>query len=197
MEEWEIKEPAVDYNKMKYTIEEYLEKERDSDIKHEYYRGEIFAMAGAGLPHNVISVNVLTSVKSSLKGKPCRPYGSDFRVHIPRNSLFTYPDISIVCGEPTIHDEDNLLNPAVIIEILSPSTKSYDRGRKFSLYKEIPTLKEYILIDSEFIKVEAWFLGSDGYWALKEYDTIKDYFVIDIIGQSLLLSDVYEDTKLT
>jgi Uma2 family endonuclease len=195
----EIKEPAVDYNKMKYTIEEYLEKERASDTKHEYYQGEIFAMAGTSTPHNVISVNLITSIKNSLKGKACRPYGSDFRIHIPQNSLFTYPDISIVCGEITTreNDNENLLNPIVIIEILSPSTRSYDKGKKFSLYKHIPTLKEYILVDSQALKIEAWFITSGSIWELKEYQDKEEQLHIQTIDVQIPLTDIYEDTGLT
>jgi Uma2 family endonuclease len=194
----EIKEPAVDYNKMKYTIEEYLEKERASDTKHEYYRGEIFAMSGTLIPHNVIFSNVFRDVSGFLKGRSCRPFGSDLRVHIPQNTLFTYPDISIVCGNPETRNNDqfNLLNPVVIIEILSRSTQSYDRGKKFSLYKDIPSLKEYILIDSLTVKVEAWSIAADGYWTLNEYENVKDSFIIQTTDQLLLLSDIYEGTGL-
>jgi Uma2 family endonuclease len=192
----EVKEPAVAYGKMKYTIEEYLAMEKESETKHEYYQGEIFAMAGVGLPHNIIFSNLFGRLASFLKGKSCRPFGSDFRVHIPQNTLFTYPDISIVCGEITTreNDDENLLNPAVIIEILSPSTRSYDKGRKFSLYKQIPSLKEYILVDSEALKVEAWFVNPDGYWELKEYQKKEEQFYIQTIELSLLLTDIYEDT---
>jgi len=181
---------------VKYTVEEYLEKERATDHKYEYYRGEISAMPILGIQHNIISVNVVGSIANFLKGKPYQPFGSNLRIHIPKNTLFTYADMTIVCNELDIYDDDNLLNPAVIIEILFPSTKDYDRGKKFSLYKEMPTLKEYILIDSESVKVEAWILADDGYWTLKEYDNIKDSFMIQTIGQSLLLSDVYERTRL-
>jgi Uma2 family endonuclease len=196
--EIEVKEPAVAYGKMKYTIEEYLAMEAESDVKHEYYRGEIFAMSGTLMAHNVIFSNVFRDVSGFLKGKSCLPFGSGLRIHIPQNTLFTYPDISIVCGNPETRNNDqfNLLNPAVIIEILSRSTKSYDRGRKFSLYKDIPSLKEYILIDSEAIKIEAWSIASDGYWILKEFENSKDSFVIQATGQLLLLSDIYEDTGL-
>jgi len=193
----EVKEPAVAYNKMKYTIEEYLAKEKESDIKHEYYQGEIFAMAGVGLPHNIIFSNLFGSISSFLKGKSCRPFGSDFRVHIPQNTLFTYPDISIVCGEITTreNDDENLLNPTVIIEILSPSTRSYDKGKKFSLYQQIPSLKEYILVDSEALEAEAWFIYPDGYWGLKEYTKKEEQLLIQTIGLLLPLTDIYEDTK--
>ena len=152
----EIKEPTPSYQKKLYSIQEYLQMEKDSLEKHEYYKGEIFAMAGAGARHNVLYSNIFGNLFSALKGRNCRPYGSDMRIHIPENSLFTYPDISIICGDiiSSEEDEDTATQPTVIIEILSPSTKNYDRGEKFMLYRAIPALKEYILVDAESIHVE-------------------------------------------
>ena len=157
----EIKEPAVAYSKQKISIEEYLKMENTSTEKHEYYKGEVFAMSGAKVPHVIISDNILTILKQKLKGKSCKPFGSDLRIHIQSNTLFTYPDISIICGEIiTLNDDDyNVLNPAVIIEVLSESTKNYDRGEKFKLYRDIPTLKEYILTDSESMHIEVFRLN--------------------------------------
>ena len=156
----ELREPAVAYGKYKYSIEEYLQMEEASDEKHEYYQGEIFAMAGAKVPHNMISVNLIKLLGQKLKGKSCEPFNSDQRIYIPQNSLFTYPDISIICGEiVTLNNDDwNIINPVVIIEVLSKATKNYDRGDKFKLYRDIVTLKEYILIDSETISIEAFIL---------------------------------------
>jgi len=152
----EINEPAVAYSKQKMSIQEYLEMENAADEKHEYYKGEIFAMSGAKMPHNRIASNLLIALGLKLKGKKCQPYGSDARIHIETNTLFTYPDISIICGEViTLNNDDyNVLNPIVIIEVLSKSTKNYDRGEKFKLYRDIVTLKEYILVDSESMHIE-------------------------------------------
>src|ERR1019366_918977 len=118
----EVKEPAIAYGKQKYTIEEYLEMENVATEKHEYYQGEIFAMSGAKHPHNLVIKNMYLSLGQKLKGKPCQPFGSDSRIHIQKNTLFTYPDISIVCGDPVFlnNDEWNLLNPTAIIEVISP-----------------------------------------------------------------------------
>src|SRR6185312_15578640 len=120
----EVNEPAVAYGKQKISIEEYLEMENASMEKHEYYKGEIFAMSGAKVPHNAITGNFFIAVGQKLKGKKCKPYGSDLRIHIQSNTLFTYPDISIICGEIiTLNNDDyNILNPSVIIKVLSPST---------------------------------------------------------------------------
>jgi len=125
---------------------EYLDAERVSLEKHEYYKGEIFAMSGASIPHNKIAMNCSYELKSKFKGKPCQPYGSDLRIHIPINTLYTYPDLSIICGEPETTDEnfDSVINPTVIFEILSKSTRNYDLGQKFELYRQITTLREYI-----------------------------------------------------
>ena len=194
----EVRDPVVVYNKSKLSVEEYLQFEKASRDKHEYFKGEIFAMAGAGARHNVIFSNFFISVGIQLKGKPCKPYGSDLRIHIPENSLFTYPDISIICGEiiPSKVDADTAVQPTVIIEILSPSTRNYDQGIKFRLYREIPTLKEFITIDSESIGIEAYRINSQGNWELKDYRSIDETLTIPSVGLSLSLKEIYEGTKL-
>jgi Uma2 family endonuclease len=194
----DIREPAVSYSNKKYTIEEYLEMEQTSQEKHEYYRGEVFAMSGSKVTHNKIVMNTSTLLANKLKGKACQPFNSDQRIHIEKNSLFTYPDISIVCGdiETRNNDDWNILNPTAIVEILSPSTRDYDRGQKFKLYRDIPSLKEYVLIDSESINVEFFFLNDHGNWELKEYKSIDDSFTLDSIKVELELKEIYEGTKL-
>jgi len=194
----EIREPIVAYGKKNFTIEEYLEMERASLEKHEYYQGEIFAMSGASDMHNVVFKNVYGDLAYRLKRKFCQPYGSDMRVHIPGNTLFTYPDISIFCKDITVqeHGNDNFTEPSVIIEILSPSTKNYDRGDKFKLYRDIPTLKEYILIDSETITVEAFRLNEHNHWELEEYKKAEDVLFIQTVQLSLPLGEIYEGIKL-
>ena len=152
----EVKEPAIAYGKQKISIDEYLEMENASSEKHEYYQGEIFAMSGAKVPHNIIATNLVVALTIKLKGKSCRPFNSDQRIHVEANTLFTYPDISIICGDIITQNNDdyNVLNPTVLIEVLSRSTKNYDRGEKFKLYRDIPTLREYVLVDSESIHFE-------------------------------------------
>ena len=193
----EIKEPAIAYGKEKISIEEYLEMENASIEKHEYYKGEIFAMSGAKVPHNVISGNLFIALGQKLKGKKCRPYNSDQRIHIPINTLFTYPDISIICGEViTLNDDDwNVLNPTVIIEVLSPSTKNYDRGEKFKLYRDIQTLKEYILADSESIHLEVFRLNEHKHWELEEYNSIEEFLNVKAIDEKISLTEIYEGVK--
>lgn len=194
----EIREPAVAYGKSKFTIEEYLQMEETSEEKHEYYQGEIFAMSGAKVPHNIIAGNLYGELRQRLKGKTCRPFNSDQRVYIHQNSLFTYPDISIVCGEIITLNNDNwnILNPSVIIEVLSKATKNYDRGDKFKLYRDIATLKEYILIDSETISIEAFRINDGGHWELEEYKKLDDSLLVKSIQASIPVIEIYEGTKL-
>lgn len=194
----DVKEPAVFYSNKKYTIEEYLEMEQASQEKHEYYQGEVFAMSGPKVPHGIISGNTFGILFNALKGKSCRPFNSEQRIHIEKNTLFTYPDIFVVCGEIETRNNDdwNILNPTVIVEILSPSTRDYDHGLKFQLYRDIPSLKEYVLIDSESIHVEVFFLNNHGNWELKEYKLIDDSFTLNSIQVKLELKEIYEGTKL-
>ena len=132
------------------SVEEYLEMEANSEVKHEYYQGEIFAMAGASDEHNKVVVNTLGELYGKLKGKNCRPYVADLRMAVKQKLFYTYPDISVICGklEKTDDKFDTATNPTVIIEVLSESTKDYDRGSKFKLYRDLITLKDYILIDA-------------------------------------------------
>ncbi|HRH48090.1 MAG TPA: Uma2 family endonuclease [Panacibacter sp.] len=196
--EMEANEPAVAYSKQKFSIEDYLEIENTSIEKHEYYKGEIFAMSGAKMPHNDISKNLSGNLYVKLKGKKCQSYGSDVRIHIESNTLFTYPDISIICGDVVTRNNDdyNVLNPTVIIEILSPSTKNYDRGEKFKLYRDIPTLKEYILVDSESIHIEVFRLNENNHWELEEYNSTENLLHIKAINENILISEIYEGVKL-
>ena len=193
-----VRDPIVVYNKSKLTEEEYLSFEKDSLEKHEYFKGEVFAMAGAGARHNIIFSNVFIGLGILLKGRPCRPYGSDLRIHIPENTLYTYPDISIICGKilPSKLDPDTAVQPVVLIEILSPSTKNYDLGAKFNLYREIPTLKEFIAIDSEAIRIEVYRINNKGLWELEDYRSIENILAIPIVGVNLPLKDIYEQTEL-
>lgn len=192
----EIREPAIAYRHKKWTIEEYLEMENASFEKHEYYQGEIFAMSGPKMADNIIATNVLGELRQKLKGSKCRPYNSDQRIHIEKNTLFTYPDISVVCGEVKTlnNDEWNILNPIILIEVLSPSTRNYDHGDKFKLYREIPSLKEYILIDSSSVSVEAFSVNAAGLWELKEYKSVNEILFIQAIQTELPLKEIYEDT---
>ena len=190
----EVREPVAAYGKTRVTIEEYLDWEKAGQDKHEFYEGEIFLMAGAGRRHNRIATNLTRDIATALRGKPCQPYGSDLRIHIPENTLFTYPDITIFCDDPipSDEDEDTFIRPVVILEILSPSTRSYDRGEKFRLYRDIPSLKEYILVDSGSVHVEIFRINNKGFWELQEYKVRSGRLSIKAVGVSLAVADIYE-----
>jgi Uma2 family endonuclease len=201
----ELREPVIAYGKTNFTEEEYLQMERQSEERHEYYKGEIFrmhghgellAMSGAGDNHNEIFSNLFIAIGNQLKGKNCRPYGPDMRMYIPENTLYTYPDISIFCKDPVDGpDDDNATNPTVIFEILSPSTRNYDMSEKFDLYRDIPTLKEYILADTRSARVYAFRINKGGHWELEEYKNIQDVLLIKAVDVSIPLSIIYEYVK--
>jgi len=203
----EVHEPIVAYGKKKFTVQEYLEFEKAATERHEYYLGEIFqmqghgellAMSGAANRHNIIFSNLFIGMGARLKGKLCQPYGPDMRINIPENTLFTYPDISIFCGELKMSpvDGDTAIHPTVLVEILSPFTRNYDRGGKFSLYRDIPTLKEYILVDSQAIHVEIFRLNANLHWELEEYKKPEAVLEINCLQISIPLSEIYDRTKL-
>jgi len=130
------------------TPEQYLEIERKADYKSEYHSGQVFAMAGASREHNLLVGSIVRRLGNLLDGRPCETYPSDMRVLVSATGLYTYPDVSVACGEPEFLDGslDVLLNPLLIVEVLSPSTESYDRGAKFALYQRLPSLQEYVLV---------------------------------------------------
>lgn len=187
-----VNEPALKYNYISPAA--YLAEERAAVDKHEYYQGEIVAMSGASLNHNMIFSNLFAEFAHIQKGKGCKPYGSNLRIHIPKNTLYTYPDISIICGEADLTDKefDTATNPSVIIELLSKSTRNYDKGEKFTLYRDIDTLTEYILVDTEKIYVEKHIRNTDGSWQLTDYKSLENSFTIDCLQLNILLKDIYE-----
>ncbi|MCP9751511.1 Uma2 family endonuclease [Ferruginibacter sp. HRS2-29] len=185
-------EPAVKYNH--FSPEEYLAMEREATEKHEYYQGEIFVMTGASREHNEIFSNLFTEIGYKLKGKGCKPYGADFRTHVQKNTLYTYPDMLIICGEPELTDNhfDTVTNPSVIIEILSKSTRDYDIGKKFMLYRDIPSLKEYIVVDSEKMFVQNNTKIADKSWQMTEYNEADESLIINTVQIGISLKDIYK-----
>ena len=180
------------------TAEEYLATEREADFKSEYYQGEVFALAGAGNNHNIITANMIALMHTSFKGKNCRVYPSDMRLHIPLNGLYTYPDVLAVCGEKQFLDDkkDTLLNPFMIVEVLSPSTADYDRGTKFMLYRSIPSLQHYLLIDSRSYLVEKYSKNTDGTWVLTEERNTEVTLTFSNPDFKLAMADIYEDAEI-
>ncbi|MCL4828922.1 MAG: Uma2 family endonuclease [Caldilinea sp.] len=177
---------------------DYLAAERTSVIKHEYHAGKVYAMAGASERHNLIVVNLVALLHGQLRRRTCTVYPSDMRVKVVTEGLYTYPDISVVCGAPQFEDEhrDTLLNPTLIVEVLSPSTENYDRGRKFQSYRSLPSLMEYVLVAQDQAHVEHYIRQPDGRWLLAEYSTLAATVRIDAIGCELTLTDIYEKVEL-
>lgn len=180
--------------KTKLTAEQYLEFERKSETKHEYFNGEIFAMAGARRRHNVIAWNVGGELRQKLKGKNCEAYPADMRVFVPETGLYTYPDLVVVCGEPQFQDDifDTLLNPVLIIEVLSDSTESYDRGKKFQHYRSIETLQEYVLISPDEARIEKYVKQGDGFWFFTEAVGLDSEIEFASIECRIALAEVYD-----
>ena len=190
----EVKEPAPKYNYI--SPEAYLAAERASENRSEYYDGHIIAMGGASLKHNKIAMNLYREVGSFLKGSICNILPSDMRVSTPSHDSFMYPDAVIVCGEPQLEDDkfDTLLNPSVIFEILSPSTSNMDKGRKFFFYREIPSLKEYIMIDSLKPLVILSRRQPGNSWVFENID--EGAFTMQTIGFTLTLQEIYDGTDI-
>lgn len=179
-----------------FTRDQYLELDIGSEERHEFYRGEIFAMTGGTFNHAAISGNLFSTLKDRLRGKPCQPINGDMRVHTPAG-LDTYPDISIYCGRPELQDNQRtLLNPVALFEVLSPTTRDYDRGDKFSLYRSITTLDHYVLVDSESILVEHYRRIRAGEWLLHEYRMLEDVVDLAVADVGLALSEIYDQIRL-
>lgn len=175
--------------------EDYLKLEETSTEKHEFYQGQVFAMAGGTFQHARIGLNVTTELAVRLRSKPCQPMNSDMRITTP-SGLNTYPDASVYCGQPELTDSNKtLLNPVLIVEVLSPSTRSYDRGDKFHHYRSIPSLRDYLLIDSEAILVEHYQRIGAYEWNLHEYRQSTDILNLDSIKESLVVSVFYEGVE--
>jgi len=175
-------------------VEEYFDLEETAEYKSEYYQGEILAMAGGSANHNRIAGNVFIALSDALRTKPCEAFIGDLRVWVKQVDLYTYPDVMVVCnGLEFAHDRtDTITNPIVIFEVLSPSTESYDRGKKFEFYRTIETLKDYVLIDQERVHVEYFRQLDDGQWLLSVFDDEADTLTLQSIGVEMLLSDIYQ-----
>ncbi len=180
------------------TPDEYLAIERQSELRSEYLDGEMFAMSGSSREHNLIVTNLSREISSRLRGHPCETYTNDQRVHIPSAGSYVYPDLVVACGEPLFQDQqfDSLLNPTLIVEVLSPSTEAYDRGGKFEHYQAIPSLAEYILVAQDKPRVEQ-FLRQDGNrWLLTAFSGLDARIVLPSIRCELALGDIYERIDL-
>src|ERR1019366_6130180 len=179
------------------TPEQYLEIERKAEYKTEYINGEMFAMAGAKRVHNLIVANLVARLNEQFRSRPCEVYPSDMRVHMPATGLYAYPDVVAVGGEPRFLDDqdDTLLNPGLIVEVLSPSTEAYGRGRKFEYYKSIESLREYLLVASDHRHADLYTRQADGRWLLTSADKLEDSLTLESVGAQLNLADLYEKVE--
>ena len=174
------------------TPEEYISAERKATLKSEYLSGEIVAMSGASLEHNLITVNTTTSLYNQLIDQGCMVFSSDMRVGIDSGGAYLYPDVSVVCDRPRFEDDvlDTLLNPIIVIEVLSPSTEGYDRGEKAERYKKLDSLREYILISQDRYNVEHYTV-EEGIWSVKELNDLNDTLRLTSVEAELPLQQLY------
>lgn len=181
-----------------FTPEEYLQLEEISETKHEYFNGEIFDMVGTSRNHSLIAANLITALSNRLVAKPCEVYDSNIRVLVKANGLYTYPDVSVACGTPEfIHRQtDTLTNPTLIVEVLSPSTRNYDRGQKFELYKALASLRDYLLVEQDRVYVE-YFHRAKGRrtWSAATFDHLKEAVSLQGIGCELPLREIYRKVQ--
>jgi Uma2 family endonuclease len=176
------------------TPEEYLARERLAEYKSEYYNGLVYAMSGASLNHNKIVANVIAELVQQLKGRPCSALPSDIKVRMPDSRKFFYPDVSVVCGEPQFHDQrsDVLLNPILIIEVLSESTAAFDRGEKFQAYQQMDSLKEYLLISQDKNIIEHYVRQTRELWNYTATVGLESSLHLPSIECTLRLEAVYD-----
>ena len=181
-----------------FTEREYWEKEEFAVERHEYFRGEIVAMAGASPRHNDISASILSSLFSQLRGRPCRARMSDQRIKVETTTLQTYPDVVVVCP-PFRFDSGNsitLLDATVIVEVLSDSTRQYDQSEKFRNYRELPSLRHYLLVETNGISIEHRTRLENGDWETQIFSTLDDTIELEAIACQLSLHAVYEEVDV-
>jgi Uma2 family endonuclease len=181
----------------RYTPKEYLALERKAEHRSEYLSGQIYAMTGASREHNRIAVNLTRELSTALRGRPCEVFASDMRVKVSPTGLYTYPDVVVVCGEARFEDRevDTLLNPTLIVEVLSDSTEAYDRGQKFAHYRRLETLSDYVLIAQDRVLVEH-FVRDGERWIMREIREPDGWLVLEAIGCEVSLRDIYERVEL-
>jgi Uma2 family endonuclease len=177
------------------SFEEWLEGERASmEGRSEYVGGEVFAKTGASAEHNAIVSNINRELSIQFKGRPCQVYANDMKVLIRSANAGRYPDLVAFCGEPQLLDgrRDVLLNPSLIVEVLSDSTEAYDRGGKFALYRQIPSLREYLLISQHQVQVDLYTRGDDNRWTLTDFTDLTDSVPLGSVDCTLALAEVYD-----
>jgi Uma2 family endonuclease len=175
----------------KMTVAEYLEWEATQELRHEYIDGEIVAMTGGSIPHNIIALNFYTALRPHLRQRGCEAYVSDVKVQARTNSRYFYPDLVVTCDAEDLKARDLVRNPKIIVEVLSPGTANYDRTKKLKYYRQIPSLQEYVLVDSEEIAVEVYRRGKDKMWLYYEYEA-GEVISLESIGFECAIELLYE-----
>jgi Uma2 family endonuclease len=179
-----------------YSPEQYIAIEREAQTRSEYVNGGIYAKSSASREHNLITGNVSAEIRAQLRGRPCEVYISDMRVKVSSTGMYTYPDVVAVCGGPAFEDRqvDTLINPTLIVEVLSPSTEGYDRGEKFAHYRRLESLQDYVLVAQDKVRVEHFVRRDDasGQWVLTEISEPGGTLHLASIGCDLSLSDIYD-----
>lgn len=179
--------------------QEYLAWERQQETRHEYVNDEIHAMTGASRRHNLICGNAFATLHAGMQGKPCEVYANDMRVKVSETGMYTYPDIVVACGEPRFEDAevDTLLDPVLIIEVLSESTEADDRGAKFLHYRNLASLRDYLLIAQNEYRIEHYARQDGNRWLLSEYVGLDEGVALTSIDCTLILRDIYERVDLS
>jgi Uma2 family endonuclease len=195
----ELKEPAAmsAVVKKKMTEEEYLAQERVNAFKSEFFNGEVFAMAGASINHNVIKDNLIGDLHGKLAGAGCRTLSSDQRLKVNQTGLYTYPDIMIVCEKPerAEADSETIVNPQVIIEVLSDKTESYDRYEKFEHYKRLSSVREYVLVAQNRIGLERYLRNAEGAWIIQTFTQADETFSFASVPVNVKIADIYSGVE--
>jgi len=184
----------------KYTLKEYFELEMSSDARHEYWNGEIYSMSGVSESHAQIEVNLIASLRTRLPKQSCRVFPANMRLHVPTLPPYRYADLSAVCGMPTfekIGGVDVLSNPVLIIEVLSESTEAYDRGDKFTHYKSIGSLREYLLVAQHRPHITQYVRQDDNTWRYRDVNELSASLALPSVKCSLDLTDVYQDVQFS
>lgn len=176
------------------TPEAYLAQEEQALQRHDYYRGNVYAHAGGSVNHNRIAGNLNARFNLSLRKTPCEAFTSDMRLLVKSHDLYTYPDAMIVCGKPEFARarNDTIVNPLVIVEVLSPSTQDYDRGQKFELYRAIPTLADYVLVHQDRVFIEYYHRERDGRWILTEITGVDAKLALQAVEISIPVRELYD-----
>lgn len=184
----------------RYTLEEYLELDRAAEERFEFWEGEVFCMSGVSQEHAEIEINLTVALRTRLSGSKCRVFPANMRIKVPTAPPYRYADLSALCGEArfeTIGGVDALVNPALLVEVLSPSTESYDRGEKFARYKSIPALREYLLVAQDRPFITQLFKRDDDEWVYRDFDAPGSIVKLESLGCELSSDEIYQNVAFT